>query len=316
MKVTLYFSIFICLVFISCSSSSPTSVPATSVPPTATSVPATSVPPTATSVPPTATSVPPTATPIPPTATSVPPTATSVPPTATPIPPTATPSPPTATPIPPTATPIPPTATPVPPTATSVPPTATPIPPTATPIPPTATPTPVPPTATPVPPTATPIVATDALKTTTYNTYGFQIIVDDTVDINSSGWTEDSPSQTQGLLSFAYKNTSIILLWLQDSALSNTELIQLKYSLISQLDESITYTAINEGDLEVDTQSGNYGTFVAKDSKSEVVGGGLIGGWKCPNSSLGFGLTATGEDATNVQIRFHRLISNFKCNVE
>ena len=255
MKITLYFSIIICLFFIGCSGSSPASVPTTPIPPT-------------------------------------------------------------AIPVPPTATSIPPTAIPVPPTATSVPPTATPIPPTATSIPPTATPTPVPPTPTPVAPTATPVVAADVLKSTTYNTYGFQITVDDTVDINSSGWTEDAPSQTQGLLSFVYKNASIILLWLKDSDLSNTELIQLKYSLISQLDESITYTAINEGDLEVDTQSGNYGTFVAKDSKSEVVGGGLIGGWKCPNSSLGFGLTATGEDATNVQIRFHRLISNFKCNVE
>ena len=264
MKITLYFSIVICLFFIGCSGSSPASVPTTPIPPTA-------IP-----VPPTATSIPPTAIPVPPTATSVPPTATSIPPTATP----------------------------------------TPVPTTPTPIPPTATPTPVPPTPTPVAPTATPVVAADVLKSTTYNTYGFQITVDDTVDINSSGWTEDAPSQTQGLLSFVYKNASIILLWLKDSDLSNTELIQLKYSLISQLDESITYTAINEGDLEVDTQSGNYGTFVAKDSKSEVVGGGLIGGWKCPNSSLGFGLTATGEDATNVQIRFHRLISNFKCNVE
>ena len=285
MKITLYFSIVICLFFIGCSGSSPASVPTTPIPPTA-------IP-----VPPTATSIPPTAIPVPPTATSVPPTATSIPPTATPIPPTAIPVPPTATSIPPTAPP-------------------TPVPPTATPVPPTATPTPVPPTPTPVAPTATPVVAADVLKSTTYNTYGFQITVDDTVDINSSGWTEDAPSQTQGLLSFVYKNASIILLWLKDSDLSNTELIQLKYSLISQLDESITYTAINEGDLEVDTQSGNYGTFVAKDSKSEVVGGGLIGGWKCPNSSLGFGLTATGEDATNVQIRFHRLISNFKCNVE
>ena len=292
MKITLYFSIIICLFFIGCSGSSTTSVPVT------------------------ATSIPPTAIPVPPTATSIPPTTTPIPPTATSIPPTAIPVPATATPIPPTATPIPATATPIPPTATPIPATATPIPATATPIPPTATPTPVPPTPTPVAPTATPVVAADVLKSTTYNTYGFQITVDDTVDINSSGWTEDAPSQTQGLLSFVYKNASIILLWLKDSDLSNTELIQLKYSLISQLDESITYTAINEGDLEVDTQSGNYGTFVAKDSKSEVVGGGLIGGWKCPNSSLGFGLTATGEDATNVQIRFHRLISNFKCNVE
>ena len=67
MKITLYFSIVICLFFIGCSGSSTTSVPVT--------------------------------------ATSIPPTAIPVPPTATPVPPTATPDPPTATPLPPTPTP-------------------------------------------------------------------------------------------------------------------------------------------------------------------------------------------------------------------
>ena len=131
---------------------------------------------------------------------------------------------PTFTPIPsPAATQVPstpaPTAVPtqIPPTAAPTPaPTATPTPaPTATPTPaPTATPMPVP-TATPTPvPTATP---TPAVLYTEVNSYGFKLIVDGTISVESLGLLQDEAREEDGIVLFEYEGANSTLLWLGDT---------------------------------------------------------------------------------------------------
>ena len=54
--------------------------------------------------------------------------------------------------------------------------------------------------------------------------------------------------------------------------------------------------------------------FKSSDSSGDVTGGGLIGAWNCLDEETSFTITVTGEDASVVQLRFNRLISNFECS--
>ena len=67
------------------------------------------------------------------------------------------------------------------------------------------------------------------------------------------------------------------------------------------------------GILTVNGESGRFGGFVATESSGGSAGGGLIGAWNCAGKGSAFSLTATGPDATALQVRFDRLVAGFKC---
>jgi hypothetical protein len=230
-------------------------------------------------------------------------------PTFTPIPsPAATPVPSTST---PTAVPtqIPPTVTPTPaPTATPTPvPTATPVPSTST---PTAVPTQIPPTVTPTPvPTATP---TPAVLYTEVNSYGFKLIVDGTVSVESLGLLQDEAREEDGIVLFEYEGAKSTLLWLGDTDLD--ELLFDIYNQIVEAQSDLAFSLISDGVIAVDSSEGKFLSFVSNAASGDVVGGGLTGVWKCTTGRV-FSLTLTGSDPVVLQIRFKRLLDGFSCSV-
>ena len=223
---------------------------------------------------------------------------------------------PTFTPIPsPAATQVPSTPTPTA-VPTQIPPTATPTPaPTATPTPaPTATPMPVP-TATPTPvPTATP---TPAVLYTEVNSYGFRLIVDGTVSVESLGLLQDEAREEDGIVLFEYEGANSTLLWLGDTDLD--ELLFDTYNQIVEAQSDLAFALISERIIEenalpVGSSEGKFLTFVSNDASGDVAGGGLTGVWKCTTGRV-FSLTVTGSDPVVLQIRFKRLLDGFSCSL-
>ena len=215
----------------------------------------------------------------------------------------------------PTLTPIPsPVATQVPsrPTPTAVP---TQIPPTATPtLAPTATPTPAP-TATPtLVPTATP---TPAVLYTEVNSYGFRLIVDGTVSVESLGLLQDEAREEDGIVLFEYEGANSTLLWLGDTDLD--ELLFDTYNQIVEAQSDLAFSLISERIIEEDalpvgSSEGKTLTFVSTAASGDVAGGGITGVWKCTTGRV-FSLTVTGSDPVVLQIRFKRLLDGFSCNL-
>ncbi|MCH2321554.1 MAG: hypothetical protein MK384_07890 [SAR202 cluster bacterium] len=204
--------------------------------------------------------------------------------------------------------------------------TVAPAPSTATPkpVPPTATPKPVPPTATPVPPTATPVPPTATSTATpvpnnTYKTYGFTLKLDPDTDfestgLNASGYTKSPADNSQGLLTFSYNGANVILYWQPASTdVQPQQAVVNALSLLSNGSPTITFTAVSEGDIVVDSIAGRFGGFVSTNSDGTAAGGGLIGAWDCTSTSSNFSLIVSSADSTVLQIRFDRIIENFSC---
>lgn len=186
---------------------------------------------------------------------------------------------------------------------------------TPTPVPPTPTPRPTS-TATPKPlATATPSptpVPTPLGEFTVVDDFGFTLRIDGQVDVQSAGWTESEPSASQGQIQFPYSGVTAILIWLPAADYTPRSLLEETYATLQATQPSVTFTAVSQGDIEVSGQSGVFGGFSAS-SGGAVVGGGLIGAWLCPGTDTAYTLTVTGTDSATVQIRFQRLLANFKC---
>lgn len=170
----------------------------------------------------------------------------------------------------------------------------------ATAVPPTSVPpTPVPPT--PVPPTP------EAVKLSVIDKYGFVIDFDSESDVQSAG------DNSSGTLSAQLEGAKAVLLWLPESQITKELLMQFTYGQLTESEPDLVFTPIAQDVISVDGQDGLFGGFASATSTEQVVGGGLIGTWSCSNSSTVFALTVVGEDATTLQIRFQRLITNFSC---
>ena len=172
---------------------------------------------------------------------------------------------------------------------------------------------PVPPTATPVPPTATPV------PNNIYKTYGFTLKLDPDTDfestgLNASGYTKSPADNSQGLLTFSYNGANVILYWQPVSTdVQPQQAVVNALSLLSNGSPTITFSAVSEGDIVVDSITGRFGGFVSTNSDGTAAGGGLIGAWDCTSTSSNFSLIVSSADSTVLQIRFDRLIENFSC---
>mgnify|MGYP001215061889 CR=1 FL=1 len=184
-------------------------------------------------------------------------------------------------------------------------PTYTPLPPTAT---PTFEPTPVP-VATPTPvPTPTP---TPPITYTTVDAFGFTLEIDGDVNVESSGLTEDTADVGEGITFFEYSGAKSILLWFEDSDSAIDEVLSDVYTSLDESQTDLTFSQISEGNVTVDSNAGQYLTFVTSTASGDS-GGGIIGSWRCSTGPV-FSLTTTGADAAVVQIRFKRLVDGFTC---
>ena len=199
------------------------------------------------------------------------------------------------------------------PTATSVPakPTAVPKPtvvPTATPtVPPTIVPTVTP---TP-PPTVVPTPISDV-----FEIHGFTLALDPNSTfpasgLDVSGLTETEADESQGILRLNYNGADVIFYWQQNESSSGSEAqVEAALALLSASKPTRTFTVISQGEISPDGQAGIYSGFLST-ATGKNAGGGLIGAWQCGDTA--FTMTVSGPDATVIQIRFDRLVENFKC---
>ena len=196
----------------------------------------------------------------------------------------------------PTSTPAPAaTATPTPTAAATAAPTATPTPR------PTATPTPIP----------TPVPTVAKIEGFTYDKFGFTLRLDNETTITDLGWTETAADKDQGLLSFDYSGTNVLVLWV--SAAGEQAMLSDAYTILQTVEPDLTFTAISEGIIEVANGSGIFGGFVLTDQAGASAGGGLIGAWVCPQTKTGMALTIISANATTLQVRFNRVLQGVEC---
>ena len=135
-----------------------------------------------------------------------------------------------------------------------------------------------------------------------------------TYPITISGMSNNTADKQQGLLSFEYNGVDIAIFWLPATDDSPSSIIESTYQLLRESQPTNTLTAVSDGDILIDGESGKFGGFVATDSSGANAGGGLISSWTCQKLDISLTLIATGPDATALQIRFDRLVSGFKCN--
>ena len=131
-------------------------------------------------------------------------------------------------------------------------------------------------------------------------------------DVQTTGWTEASASDTQGLASFTYGGALAGLVWSPADGRDPLALLASSYNVLRAAQPAITFKSINDGDIIVSDQACVFGGFKALDQGGATLGGGLIGAWNCANGTA-YRMTLTGADATVVQLRFDRLLDNFSC---
>jgi len=205
------------------------------------------------------------------------------------------------------------------PTATNVPakPTAVPKPTTVPTVTPTVPPTTVP-SATPAPP---PTVAPTPLSEV-FEIHGFTLSLDPNSSyvasgLKVSGLTETEADASQGILSLNYNGADVVFYWQPNESGSDAKAqSEVALALLAASKPTRSFTVISQGEISPDGQAGIYSGFLSTASdqstpSAEGSGGGLIGAWQC--GDVAFTMTVSGPDATVIQIRFDRLIENFKC---
>lgn len=159
------------------------------------------------------------------------------------------------------------------------------------------------PTTMPVPPTAVPTVAPTATPAldTVYSEYGFTLNLDLGADVQSAGYSESAPSETQGLASFVYSGVTVGLVWSSSNSKAPLEFVAASYNDIQAAQPGINFELISGGDITVSGQTGAFGGFKAVDGGGTAIGGGLISDWNCSDDT-DYRMTRTGADATAVAV--------------
>ena len=190
--------------------------------------------------------------------------------------------------------------------------TATPVAPMETVVIPTVVPTVVPTAA----PTASPTASPTALPTATPEppqellVFGFVLTLDRGAYINSLPTNTDS----QGIVQLEYSGVNVILSWVPTDDVTLNGLISGTYDMLQGNQPDLIFDTVSESSNTVGIETGSVIGFKSVDGSGEVVGGGLIGAWNCPNQDTSFTLMVTGPEAPVVQLRFNRLTGNFACS--
>ena len=172
------------------------------------------------------------------------------------------------------------------------------------------------PTHTPEPrvlPTATPIPTPTPIRHTFIKDYGFGLRLDGDVSLQATGWTEKSPNSEQGIISFDYRGVKAFLSW-YSSASTPKQIVSSTYGQLRDGQPNLTFEPLKEGNISISGEPGFFGGFRVLDATNSSVGGGIIASWVCPESQLRYSITATGPQATVVQLRFQRITEKFSCS--
>ena len=142
--------------------------------------------------------------------------------------------------------------------------------------------------------------------------YGFKLTVDKDIKIESSGLEKEAADPTEGIMFFEYGGTNSIILWFEDKGVDLDSVLSDAYTGLNDSQSELTFSLISDGNISVDSIAGNYLTFVTKGKATDKQAGGIIGSWKCKTGTT-FALTVTGPDPAVLQIRFKKILDEFKC---
>ena len=168
----------------------------------------------------------------------------------------------------------------------------------------------VPPTATAIPPTATPAPTSTPEPPIVLDEFGFSLGLDRGAYVNSLGGN----TEAQGMVQLEYSGVIVMLSWVPINGVTKEGLVSGMFDMLQGSQADLTLETVSESGFNVGLESGLVIGFKSSDKSGDVAGGGLIGAWNCVDEETSFTITVTGEDASLVQLRFNRLISNFECS--
>ena len=137
-----------------------------------------------------------------------------------------------------------------------------------------------------------------------------------TLGLNRGAYPQTLRGSTsnQGMTQLEYNGVNVILSWVPVNGVTPQGLVSGTFDLLQQNQPDLTLETISEGDLKIGLEEGIVLGFRTINSGGKVIGGGLIGAWECLDTATSFSMTATGDDAAVVQLRFDRLVHNFSCD--
>ena len=150
-----------------------------------------------------------------------------------------------------------------------------------------------------------------------YDSLGFSITGDTNTTFTSTGYTSSEATNTQGVVSFAYKGTQVIMTWLPSSGVTSGGLLADTVATYKQSQPNVVFNALGDsGNIYIDNDkiTGSFGGLAVNDDNGNLKTGILIGSWTCEDSpKTSFNITVTADNLTTLQLRFKRLTDSFVC---
>ena len=144
-----------------------------------------------------------------------------------------------------------------------------------------------------------------AVSVTKYQDFGFSLEMESGAMANTMAGSTDSA----GTATFNYGGVNAMLNWVPGTNFDAVGAVKGLFTAVQNSNTSASFTTVGGGELRVGFESGEYIAYTADGS-----GGGLIGAWTCLDTDTAFTLFVSGQDSTNVQLRFKRLIDQFDCD--
>ena len=146
---------------------------------------------------------------------------------------------------------------------------------------------------------------------------GFSITGDTNTTFTSTGYTSSEATNTQGVVSFTYKGTQVIMTWLPSSGVTSGGLLADTVATYKQSQPNVVFNALGDsGNIYIDNDkiTGSFGGLAVNDDNGNLKTGILIGSWTCEDSpKTSFNITVTADNLTTLQLRFKRLTDSFVC---
>ena len=156
------------------------------------------------------------------------------------------------------------------------------------------------------------LVAPTPVKLATYKEYGFTLPLPPGVQTAGLSGNEKA-SNDQGQLTSFGGGVGMVLIWTKQK-MEPAQAVQGAFEVLQASQPSGVFRPVNQGELTIDSQIGQYGSFAALDQNEKVISIGAIGSWGCKNGQ-NFVMTAVGANQQAVETSFQGFSTGFKCPV-
>ena len=155
------------------------------------------------------------------------------------------------------------------------------------------------------------VIAPTPVKLAVYKQYGFTLPLPDGLVPQTAGIGSASPSNDQGQLTSSVGGVSMVLIWTKQK-MEPAEAVQGAFEVLKAAQPAVVFRPVNQGEIKVDGQAGQYGAFAALDKNEKVISTGAIGGWSCKNGA-NFTMIVSGAVQAAVEGSFQGFSNGFKC---